>query len=182
MMRALVLIAALTGCQLVFGPLDQAPADGSTNDVRDDAPDPSCPESYDVAAGASQYRRVLTTLTWAAAEKLCRDDLLGSTHLAVPDDLLELELLASQISPSAAWVGVARDLNTQAIKSAFVEVTGDPADVTLWAVGQPDNAGGRELTAAIQSQSQLADFNFDTTRAFICECDGKPVVKTFTFR
>jgi hypothetical protein len=178
-MRAgLVGVLGLAGCDLIFTLQAPPGIDGSELAC-------SSSDSY-VVLGASGYKIVETTVSWEAAATECG---LDGSHLAVPDDRDELELLQEQLqmrgTPEGFWLGIGRD-TTAAPRDAtsFFEVTGDQASISLWHDDEPDNGDGTggEVVVRFDANAGFIDVVPDSRLGFICECDGRPVTKTFDWQ
>ena len=191
-MRAAVLVwFGVAGCDLVF-PLEPPPIDAPViSDVAIDAPFIPCPTSYDSVDGqpSTSYHFVLTQLPWRDAETACEADDLQHriTHLAVPDDLIELADLqnafsAGGIQGQTVWIGVARGRTDPDTASAYFAITGKAIDSSLWEPGQPSPSGPVEKAAVTLNQVQrLVNQPFLDLHAFICECDQQPASRNFGF-
>lgn len=144
---------------------DAAPGGDGPVDPRADASVPvACPESYEIAHGASRYHIVTMAATSYAvnAQAACEQD---GTHLPVLDVAGEAEVLLSMIGGNAVWAGVGL------VDGSWRWVTGEPLalDDEAWVTGEP-GAGercahfdGAGLNGTACSQTAFA----------ICECDGR---------
>jgi hypothetical protein len=138
------------------------------NATVDAPPGPGCPAGYDPLPGAPGhlYRRLTTTEAWATQQAACAAT-SSSAYLAVPDDLAELQALATLSGVARFWVGI-NDLVTE---GTFVTVLGAPATFLPWEPGAPnDGGGGEDCVEAISATAQLNDQRCNTKLAAICEC------------
>lgn len=116
-------------------------------------------------AGASLYRTVTTSATWANAEADCANDVPGATHLVVLSSTAEVAYVETQLG----WIG----LTDRVTEGTFVNVTNEANDVRPWLPGQPDNGGGDENCAQMKTANGIDDDQCNNTHRYVCECDGK---------
>jgi hypothetical protein len=148
---------------------DDAAVDASV-DAAPSPPDASaCPADYVRYDGsASMYRLVLTADDWLAAELDCEDD-GASTHLVVLDNAAELAVLDPLISPKI-WVGT----TDRVYEGTFFWVTTGLAPYTPWQDGEPNNSSNEDCVEL--EGNQWNDEGCGDTRAYLCECDGRPAM------
>jgi hypothetical protein len=173
------------GCDTVFQlerDLDAfVPPDASV-----DASLAGCPASYQaVPGGETRYLFVPGASKWLGAQADCADDSSPSiTHLVEFTDDAEVtavQTAAPFLTPWTAWTGYARDTGSNPY--VFYATTGPllPLTSTAWAGGEPDGpASQSEETATFFGHNfRVVDgpANFDIPA--ICECDGRPVTRTF---
>lgn len=177
-----VLVGFATGCRFGFDNEVRrdaaAPTDGDTTiddtaSTQDasldsssgfDAPGFTCPGSYaSISGSTSKYRFISTSEIWTAAEAACEAD---GWHLAIPDDLQELQLLANGSQGNNLWIGVT-DRKTV---GAWKAVSGSTQTYFLWEATEPD-ASALECVQVIPA-AQMADQDCGSGRRAFCECDG----------
>ena len=108
-----------------------------------------------------RYLVILAPVTWAEARKACED--MGG-HLAFIETKEEMKFLQTLIRRVGCWVGCTdehRERDWRWLNRARV-------DRSLWAHGQPDNAGGRQ-DFCILNEYGLDDIQERKGSGFICE-------------
>ena len=132
-----------------------------------------CPAEY-VGTGRSRYRTVISFgQSWGAAERDCRDDAPGLTHLWVPDDEAEiLAVDASLCGPGQCyygWLGL-----VYSPEGAWRTVTGQPAYLR-WDEDQPNNLDepGPIVVGLNPNRHAMVDAPADRNYGTVCECDGR---------
>jgi lectin-like protein len=120
---------------------------------------------YDAASNGGYYRLPPSQATWVNGEADCANDVVGATHLIVLSNTEEVQIASTE----PGWVG----LSDRITEGTFVNVTNETPDQRPWAAGQPDNGGGNEDCARIQSNGTLDDDQCGNNRFYACECDGK---------
>ncbi len=178
--RWVLALASLTGCDAVFD-LELPAADAALADANLDL----CPPSYaPVQGGATRYRFILDKHDWVLAQADCADDSSPPiTHLVELDDLAELGAVRDAFPAPDPWeahTGYARD--TTGDPFVFHATTGTllPLGSPLWAGMEPN--GGDEDATFFGHNFNLADAPWAISRFYICECDGRPVTRTFDLR
>lgn len=146
---------------------DGTTADAATNDATQTA---SCPNGYVTLAGgqAGHLYRVLTTpANWQAQEAVCQATTLRA-HLAVPDDLTELQALDTAASAiQVYWIGVS-DSQTE---NTWRTVLGGLQTFLPWIAGAPDDgAPGEDCVEVIAATHDFNDERCNTQLPAICEC------------
>lgn len=191
--RAIVVLLCLTGCDRLFG-LEhlEPPPDGGRGDadVREDAGGdtgdggPLCPLSYDIQLPDSptRYRYAVTNTSWDAAESDCASDTTGGTHLIVLDDDRERSELMTALTArgltDSVWIGLSDRVSEGVwLWVTAQEVSRPPLTSPPWAAGQPDDAAGaqdcvRILGPQSVSPTLLDDSECSSTLDYVCECDG----------
>ncbi len=180
--------AVLGGCDLVYGLPERAVDAGI--DIGIDAPE-TCPAMYNPIDGAptvSVYRLVIgPPRNWQFAHDDCKNDSDGITHLAVLDDLTELQTLRESVVVDAtgdwwAWVGHARDTGADPFR--FYAVTGEevPYPSVMWNKEEPNNGLGQyeeeALWFSLYRDLTDAPWTLGMTHYF-CECDGRVETRQF---
>ena len=79
--------------------------------------------------------------------------------------------------------GYARDTGSD--PTQFYAVTGEAVPLTVppWNANEPNNGGGtgtEETTVWFSFYDDLVDSPYFAEQAYACECDHRPVTKTFT--
>lgn len=120
---------------------------------------------YLAASNGGYYRLPPSQASWTNAETDCANDVVGATHLVVLSDVQEVQVAATE----PGWIG----LSDRITEGTFVTVTSETGDQRPWASGQPDNGGGTEDCARIQSNGTLDDDQCGNSHFYACECDGK---------
>lgn len=108
-----------------------------------------------------RYLVILAPVTWAEARKACED--MGG-HLVFIETKQEMAFLQTLIRRVGCWVGCTdkhRERDWRWLNRARV-------DRSLWAPGQPDNAGGRQDFCFL-TESGLDDYQETKGAGFICE-------------
>ncbi len=201
MVRLALALVLAVGCG--FTPSGLAPEDGDGS-VTDTAPNPdgtpppsvdaattdaatptpidaptvfdpaTCPGNYGDQVGVSRYRRIGNDGDVLAHNADCNDDSDGLTHLFVPSNASEVDLLRGRLCPGAScrqhWVGV------YALDGVnYISVTGE-TPFLRWDNGQPGDFDtpptAVEFNAGDDAMIDL--FMFQGARfPAICECDGR---------
>ncbi len=130
----------------------------------------ACPGTYAAIAGGQSghlYRVVTTQSDWGVQEAACRAT-SPKAHLAIPDDLAELQALDTAIGAAAIyWVGVS-DLETE---MQWKTVLGAAQTFLPWLAPAPDNQNpGEHCVAALAATHQFNDDRCNTDHPAICEC------------
>jgi hypothetical protein len=176
-------IAASVAVACAFTPYEAA-TDAGAVEAGPDASDvhgAPCPASYRVI-GALRSRYRLTELgPYRAVHDECKRDALGATHLVALDDAAEGAALYAVFGAAAAdwWVGGWQQPGQAQPVLGWRASTGEPLVAGLWAIGEPDDADGKEdnrQNAAAYTALGLADYGtLQITRRGVCECDGRRV-------
>ena len=185
--RGLYWLALLlcAGCDRVFG-LDRDVDAGLPIDGNFDASLAMCPPEYQPVPGAeTRYLFVPTLRMWPEAQADCADDSPDSiTHLVEFTDHVELEAVRTAVPfPSSwnAWTGYARDTGSNPY--VFFASTGPvlPLGSPVWAPMEPDGpvSVSEETVTFFNYEHAVADGPPTLEAAYICECDGRPVTRTF---
>jgi len=151
-------------------------------------PPPECPLTYQTIEGGgpvSSYRYFQRAVTWAEAEADCENDAPGDTHLVVfdsTDELVAVRQLVTDVTSYNLFVGYARNFGDDPF--VFYAVTGETVESGtpewyLWQAGEPNNFNGIETITFIESVATMRDGEPTRTERYICECDGRPVTRTF---
>lgn len=133
-------------------------------DAGDGAPDVGEPTPSCEVRGESCYVLGTDSQSWGAAASEC---LAWGGHLVTIDDASEGQWLIATFGPLLdVWIG----LNDRDEEGTFTWVSGSDATYRNWASPAPDNRGGDENCAALNSDS----FGWDDRkcrqgRAYICE-------------
>jgi hypothetical protein len=185
-----IALVALIGCDKLFDVdhVDSPSTDAQVFDVSPDASFP-CPGSYIAfpeAPEVSRYRWGSPKVTWQAAELDCEDDSpFLVTHLVVFDRPGEMavvrDTLDGMFGGFAAHAGYARNVLDNPYE--FYAVTGEalPVSGPPWNMNEPTGVigAGEETTVRFESFADLTDQPWDSAFSFLCECDQRPVTKTF---
>jgi hypothetical protein len=175
---------AMTGCGFSVAP---AASDAPVTPI--DAP-------FDVtkcvgykAAGTSLYKIDSTKHAAWVASANCAADNPGGTHLAVPDDPVELNTiqnLADFADPgtNSFWVGGVQKITATTISGDWLALTGAPL-LPRWATGEPTDNDRGTLTSEVHAEQfvRIDRGHAGMTDApgsalnhgSICECDGKGI-------
>lgn len=157
-------------CVGADNPADAQVSDAPTIDAPVDAPIVGCPSQYMPITGGQanhRYQVVLMTDNWQNQRAFCTST-TSSAYLAIPDDLAELDAIATLSAASASWVGVS-DIITE---NMFLTVKGVPATFLPWVPGQPDNQGPGEDCVIIETaMSKYRDERCNTKFRAVCECE-----------
>jgi hypothetical protein len=179
--------AALAGCDRLWGlfPLHELPpaVDATTSDV---PPPQACPSEYSVTLPTSTSKyRVETSFgqEWTVAANSCEDDSIAAgsyTHLLVLTDLTEWSELLEVVGrpPDYLWIGYHDRITAEKFEWVTAEATAEyPPMMPPWEPANPDHMGPGCVTyrpGTGQFAAELADGDCNSTRGFICECDGYP--------
>lgn len=154
---------------------DNGQADAGTDssggtDAPTDAPIVGCPAGYATMPGGQGnhlYRLINMSDTWATQRAFCTST-TSSAYLAIPDDLAELNAIATLSAASQSWVGI----SDMATENTFLTVKNTPQTFLPWDTGQPDDAGPGEDCVAIQtSASKFRDERCSNKLRAVCECE-----------
>jgi hypothetical protein len=190
-------IVGAAGCDIVFPLTPPPPVDAAVViDMGIDADPFACPVTYTPAIGEnSVYRFFPGPLSWKNAETMCElDDPMHparpNIHLVVPSTITELAHVQSVIANAQflgiVWIGIARDSTSSGGKQDYIEITGGPASLLLWAPGQP-HGGGLDFAVRItrsmpaMASDAMMNENFNSFHAFVCECDRQPPIHDYGF-
>ena len=134
-----------------------------------DAPPAGCPGNYaTIAGGQGTHRyRLVPSANWNQQRDMCVAT-TSSAYLAIPDDLGELQALATLAGAARFWVGI----TDSATENTFLTTKGAPATFLPWAPGAPDNGGpGEDCVEGITATSQINDERCNTQYVAVCECE-----------
>ncbi|HTL37353.1 MAG TPA: hypothetical protein VL326_29670 [Kofleriaceae bacterium] len=188
-----VALVALAGCDRLFEITHVDPTSVDAMSTIDTPPDAThlCPGDYHAIPGApdvSLYRWNPAQLIWSEAEADCEDDSpYPITHLLVFDRPGEMEAVRAALNAMffnqfASHTGYARNVLDNPYE--FYAVTGEPVPQTRppWNMGEPTGTvgPGEETTVRFESFTDLIDQPWDFPLSSLCECDQRPVTKTFT--
>ncbi|HEY5923357.1 MAG TPA: C-type lectin domain-containing protein [Kofleriaceae bacterium] len=191
MVRWLVVVVCLAGCDKLFGLLPIKTVDASSDAVADAVDDTTrdgndaCPQSYNLTftGATTQYRYVDASSGWLAAELTCFMDTSTRTHLVVLTDDNERAALAGALVMSSVTSSVWLGLSDRQKEDAFLWVTDEPVGMPPrtsppWIIGQPDNQGVAQHcvrmagTNAGQDATLFDDSDCTLPLDFVCECDA----------
>lgn len=147
------------------GPIDSPRIDAPMID----APPAGCPGNYvTITGGQGTHRyRVVSAANWNQQRDLCVAT-TSSAYLAIPDDLGELQALATVAATGRFWVGI----TDQATENTWLNTKGAPQTFLPWENGAPDNAGpGEHCVEGIMATSQINDERCNTQYVAVCECE-----------
>ncbi len=134
-----------------------------------DAPPAGCPGGYNtITGGQGTHRyRLVASDDWAGHRTFCGAT-SSSAYLAIPDDLGELQAIATLAAAGRFWVGVS-DLTTE---NTFVTVRNTPQTFLPWEAGAPNNGPPTEnCVEVISATSQINDERCNTNYVAVCECE-----------
>ena len=198
LVRILSALAALSGCDLVFGLKDPGARDGGDATVIDgpapadaatDAPElplnVGCPMDYQVLSSVtpstSFYRLVnafAVRTDFVTAARDCendRIDLTNHTHLLVLSSDSERVAVDSFLQGSTPWIGLHDRATEGTFRPASMEAPAYPPTAGApWGMSQPATAvGNLEDCAFLQGTgSNIFDDQCTTPRPYVCECDA----------
>ena len=91
----------------------------------------------------------------------------GTTYLAIPDDINELQALVTAVNQPAMWVGI----DDLIVQGNWTTVRGAQATYLPWDTGQPDNQPPGEQCVAALANDSYDDQQCSTTLPAACECE-----------
>ncbi len=147
------------------GPIDSPPIDAAMID----SPPTGCPGNYaTIAGGQGTHRyRIVPSANWNQQRDMCLAT-TSSAYLAIPDDLLELQALATLAAVPRFWVGI----SDQATENTWVTTKGTPQTFLPWVTGAPDDANpGEDCVEGVTASSQINDERCNTQYVAVCECE-----------
>ncbi|CAN5862507.1 hypothetical protein BH11MYX3_BH11MYX3_24440 [soil metagenome] len=151
-------------------PNDAQVADAPASDAPIDAAITGCPTPYATITGGQgthRYQVILMTDSWQNQRAFCTAT-SSSAYLAIPDDLNELNAIATLSAASASWVGISDTVT----ENMFQTVKNVPATYLPWAGGQPDDQGPGEDCVIIETNgSRFRDERCNTKFRAVCECE-----------
>lgn len=133
-----------------------------------DAPPQECPTTYAPIDGLPTthvYRVLPSAASWTSQRDACAAD-PGTTYLAIPDDLAELQALLA-LAGADVWIGIS-DTQTE---GTFVTVKGTAPPFLPWAPGEPNNMGNQDCVRTIGAAGQVETLTCGTAANAICECE-----------
>lgn len=147
------------------GPIDSPPIDG----VMIDGPPAGCPGDYvTITGGQGTHRyRILPAGNWLQQRDMCIAT-TTSAYLAIPDDLGELQALATLAAAARFWVGITDTAN----EGTWVTTKGTPQTFLPWEPGAPNNGNNQDdCVDANMATSQFKDERCNTQNIGVCECE-----------
>ncbi|HEY4242112.1 MAG TPA: hypothetical protein VGM88_19975 [Kofleriaceae bacterium] len=171
----------------------QPDAPGPVDAMPDGRPTPlDCPSTYTIDVGTgSLYRNSDDdssssdrTHHAATAYNQCNDDSSGVTHLAAIDDAAEVAALLPHLTAgNTYYVGATQQRDQAAPNVGWIEITDATSFYASWRTGQPDDSNNAENNsqnfAVLSTDGFFDDFDGNTSRSFLCECDDKPIDPSF---
>ncbi|XP_026210056.1 LOW QUALITY PROTEIN: macrophage mannose receptor 1 [Anabas testudineus] len=139
---------------------------GGQNPKPTSAPDSHCDSGYLLYGDYCYHFESETVKNWHDAESHC---ITEQGHLASFHSEEDLSFLTAHM-PGEAWIGL-NDIN---VENQFVYTDGTPADLLLWAPGQPDNWQNNEDCVHLtgmnhQDPGKLNDDFCTSTKEYICK-------------
>ncbi|MFN0249640.1 MAG: C-type lectin domain-containing protein [Kofleriaceae bacterium] len=153
------------GSSLVDGATD-SPVGG---DAPSDAPNVGCPGTYATISGgqAGRVYRLVTSSNWDTHRAFCAAT-SASAYLAIPDDLGELQAIATLAATPRFWIGIS-DLATE---NTWLTTKGAAAVFLPWETNAPDNGPPPEnCVEMVSATSQINDERCNTQMPAVCECE-----------
>lgn len=149
---------------------DGGPIDSPLIDSSIDSPPAGCPGTYaTITGGQGTHRyRLLTSGNWGQLRDMCTAS-TSSAYLAIPDDLGELQALATLAAQARFWVGV----TDTATEGTWLTSKGTVQTFLPWEPGAPNLVGNNQddCVEAIMATSQFRDERCNTGQVGICECE-----------
>lgn len=146
--------------------IDDASADAPSDVAAADGKVAVCAGYTTLPGLANTYRIETMQMPWLAAQTACEAD---GAHLAVIDDDGE-NTKVQAAAPSDAWVGA----SDRIAEGTFLVVTGGATIYDHWQFGVPANT--TEDCVQLRADAFWEDGDCGAAFAFVCECDGRPVV------
>jgi Lectin C-type domain len=135
-----------------------------------DAPPAGCPAGYNTIPGGQgthRYRLLTATDDWQTQRAFCAAT-TSSGYLAIPDDLTELQAIATLGAANRFWLGIS-DLATE---NVFLSVKNLPQTFLPWEGGQPNDGPPSEDCVEVESSSaRINDERCNTKYVAVCECE-----------
>lgn len=128
-----------------------------------------CPGNYaTITGGQGTHRyRLAPTANWSNQRDFCATT-TASAYLAIPDDLAELQALATLAGQARFWVGITDQvtegtwLNTKGAVQTFLPWTATP---------QIGENPPRSCAEGVTATSQINDERCNTQYVAVCECE-----------
>jgi hypothetical protein len=150
--------------------IDAGPTDGPGIDVpMIDSPPTGCPGNYvTITGGQGTHRyRTIPAANWNQQRDMCLAT-TSSAYLAIPDDLGELQAIATLAAQGRFWVGI----TDQATENTWLNTKGVAQTFLPWIAGAPDDGGpGEDCVEGIMATSQINDERCNTQYVAVCECE-----------
>jgi hypothetical protein len=129
-----------------------------------------CPSGYVTLPNAPGhvYKLLAVAENWGTQEAACQAT-SASSHLAIPDNIMELTDLDTLAAVTSYWVGI----TDAATEGTWLTVTGQPQTYLPWQPPAPDNAAGGQGEDCVESLTATHTFNDRRCQdklAAICEC------------
>ncbi len=135
-----------------------------------DAAPAGCPVQYVAITGGQgthRYRLVSSADNWMQHRDFCQTT-TTSAYLAIPDDLGELQALATLAGAQRFWVG----LTDSATENTWLTTKGTAAPFLPWITGAPDDQNpGEDCVEVVSALSQINDERCNTQYVAVCECE-----------
>ena len=151
------------------GPIDTPIDTPSIIDSPIDSPVTGCPGNYaTITGGQGTHRyRLVPSANWNQQRDFCVAT-TSSAYLAIPDDLGELQALATLAAQGRFWIGI----TDAATENTWLNTKGTVQTFLPWAAGAPDDAGpGEDCVEGIMATSQINDERCNTQYIAVCECE-----------
>ncbi|MEO7093368.1 MAG: lectin-like protein [Polyangiales bacterium] len=147
-----------------------ARVDGPGVDAAIDAQISGCPGQYNTIVGGQgthRYRLLTASDDWAMQRSFCAAT-SSSAYLAIPDDLTELQAIATLGAAARFWVGIS-DLATEGV---YVTVRTTAQTFLPWETGAPDDGPPSEdCVEVVSATSKINDQRCNTQYVAVCECE-----------
>ncbi len=148
------------------GPTDSPPNDGPLIDT----PTTGCPGNYVAIAGgqAGHVYRPVPSANWNQQRDFCVATTI-SAYLAIPDDLGELQALATVAAQGRFWVGITDSVN----EGTWLNTKGAPQTFLPWEAGAPNTGNNQDdCVEADAATSLIKDQRCGNTQyVAVCECE-----------
>lgn len=147
--------------------IDGGPTDGPDAPMID-APATGCPGNYAAITGgqATHRYRLLASANADSLLAMCVAT-TTSAYLAIPDDLAELQALATLSGQARFWVGI----TDKATEGTFLTSKGTVPPFLPWQGGAPNGGNQEDCVEGITATSEIFNERCNQSRVGICECE-----------
>ena len=136
-----------------------------------DTPPAGCPGNYATITGGQgthRYRLNAANDNWMQQRDFCAAT-TNSAYLAIPDDLAELQAIATLAAQARFWVGI----TDSAIEGTWLNTKGTVQTFLPWETGSPNTANNNQddCVQGLMATSQFRDERCNMAFVGVCECE-----------